>query len=123
MLETIREFAADQLDASGETDETLRRHAARYLEFAAPGSLPFDSDELTQWLPRAEPERANLRAALGWLIEHGTVDERAPARAAPLLAVDPSRAAGRGKRLVGAALWRCRAVTVRSGRARSVEPG
>ena len=75
VLETIREFAAGLVEASGEAEETRRRHAEHYLEFAAPGSLPFDSDELTEWLPRAEPERANLRAALGWLIEHGTPDQ------------------------------------------------
>ena len=75
LLETIREFAAEQLEASGEAEETRRRHAEHYLEFAAPGSLPFDSDELTEWLSRAELDRANLRAALGWLIEHGTPDQ------------------------------------------------
>ena len=81
LLETIREFAAEQLEASGEADETRRRHAEYYLDFAEPGSLPFDTDELTEWLSRAELERANLRAALGWLIEHGTVRPGAPARA------------------------------------------
>jgi predicted ATPase/DNA-binding SARP family transcriptional activator len=75
LLETIREFAAEQLEAEGEADDARRRHAEHYLAFAAPGSLPFDSDELTAWLPRAELERANLRAALGWLLERGTADE------------------------------------------------
>lgn len=75
LLETIREFASGQLEASDEADEARRRHAEHYLEFAAPGSLPFDSDELTEWLPRAELERANLRTALGRLIEHGTPDQ------------------------------------------------
>ena len=63
------------MEASGEADGRRRRHAEYYLEFAAPGSLPFDSDELTEWLSRAELDRANLRAALGWLIEHGTADQ------------------------------------------------
>lgn len=75
LLETIREFAAEQLDAAGEREETRSRHAQHFLSFAEPGSLPFDSDELTEWLPRADSERANLRAALGWLIERGTTDE------------------------------------------------
>ena len=34
LLETIREFAAEQLEASGEADEARRRHAEYYLEFA-----------------------------------------------------------------------------------------
>ena len=50
-------------------------HAEYYLGFAEPGSLPFDSDELTAWLSGAELERANLRVALGWLIEYGTADQ------------------------------------------------
>ena len=75
LLETIREFAAEELEAAGESHETRRRHAEHYLAFAEPGSLPFDSDELTEWLSRAELDRANLRAALGWLLEHGTVDQ------------------------------------------------
>ena len=75
LLETIREFASEELEASGEADEARRRHAERYLDFAEPGSLPFDSDELTAWLSRAELERPNLRAALGWMIEHGTADQ------------------------------------------------
>ena len=75
LLATIREFASEQLDASDEAEETRRRHAGHYLDFAEPGSLPYDSDELTEWLPRAELDRPNLRAALGWLIEHGTADE------------------------------------------------
>jgi predicted ATPase len=75
LLETIREFAAEQLEASGAVREARRRHAEYYLDLAEPGSLPLDSDEATAWLARAEVERANLRAALGWLIEHGTVDQ------------------------------------------------
>ncbi len=75
LLETIREFAAEQLEASEEADGTRRRHAEYYLAFAEPGSLAFDSDELTAWLSRAERDRANLRAALGWLIEQGTADQ------------------------------------------------
>jgi predicted ATPase/DNA-binding SARP family transcriptional activator len=75
LLETIREFAAEQLEAAGEADEVGQRHASHYLAFAEPGSLAFDSEELTAWLPRADADRANLRAALAWLLEHGTVDE------------------------------------------------
>ncbi len=71
MLETIREFAAEQLAASGEADAVRARHAAHYLAFA-------ERYELAQLLPdgdRAlallEEDHANLRAALGWLDERG----------------------------------------------------
>jgi predicted ATPase/DNA-binding SARP family transcriptional activator/Tfp pilus assembly protein PilF len=75
LLETIREYAAEQLEAEDEAAGARSRHAAHYLAFAEPGSQWFDSDELTAWLPRAEAERANLRSALVWLLEHGSVDE------------------------------------------------
>jgi predicted ATPase len=75
LLETIRQYAAEQLEASGEADETRGRHARYYLDFAQPGALHFHVPEQISWLPAAERERANLRAALGWLGEHGTVDE------------------------------------------------
>lgn len=75
LLETIREYAAERLEASGNADEARRRHADYYVNFAQPGSLDLWDDRLTAWLPDAERERANLRAALGWLLEHGTMNE------------------------------------------------
>jgi predicted ATPase len=74
LLETIREFAAEQLDASGAAEETRSRHAGHYLESAEPGSESFDSSVAVAWLSSAWRDRANLLAALGWLIEHGSVD-------------------------------------------------
>lgn len=67
MLETIREFAGEQLERSGEADAMRRRHADHYLalaEAAAP--------EIERGLPQAALERLavehdNLRAALNTL--------------------------------------------------------
>jgi len=72
MLETVREFALEQLTASGETDVIRGRHAAWYLalaeasEPATPGG-----PEQARWLARLEAELPNLRGALGWLEETG----------------------------------------------------
>jgi non-specific serine/threonine protein kinase len=63
MLETIREYAAERLEDSTETDEVRRRHAEHFLalaEEAEPHALRMDAG----WLDRLETEADNLRAAL-----------------------------------------------------------
>ncbi len=71
MLETIREYGLEQLEASGETAATRERHAAYFLaatERLAPslaGAAP------TAALARLEAEHDNLRAALAALVDAG----------------------------------------------------
>jgi predicted ATPase len=63
MLETIREFALERLEASGEAEELRRRHAEYLLalaEEAEPYLWPTQSKE---WLDLLERENDNLRAA------------------------------------------------------------
>jgi predicted ATPase len=64
MLETIREYASERLDESGEADDVRRRYAEHYLAFAenAPPNMRFGPDERTA--RRFEAEHPNLRAAL-----------------------------------------------------------
>ena len=72
MLETIREFALEQLAVHGEETATRKRHAAYYLalaEQAAPD--PPGGRMLEQWLWVLEAEHPNLRAVLTWLAEQG----------------------------------------------------
>ena len=75
MLETIREYAADQLAASGEAEIAFQAQAAYFLAFAerwqAESSLPGDRRRLD----RLEADHANLTAALGWLAETGAEAE------------------------------------------------
>jgi predicted ATPase/class 3 adenylate cyclase len=65
MLETIREYATERLEASGEADELRNRHAEHFLALAeeAEPHLRLDSAE---WADRLEREHDNLRAALDW---------------------------------------------------------
>jgi predicted ATPase/DNA-binding CsgD family transcriptional regulator len=67
MLETIREFALEQLVASGEEAAVRDAHAAWCIEFAET-AMPFWSTcDQNLWVNRCESEHDNLRAALAWL--------------------------------------------------------
>ena len=63
MYETIREFALERLDASGEADEIRRRHADHFLALAEQAA-PHLRQESEEWLDRLEAEHDNIRAAL-----------------------------------------------------------
>jgi predicted ATPase len=67
MLETIREFAAEQI-----TEEVRRRHAGYFLALAEAAEPHLPAYE-REWVDRLEREHDNLRAALDWLeVEHET---------------------------------------------------
>jgi non-specific serine/threonine protein kinase len=66
MLDTIREYGAEQLVAFGGPDELRRRHRDHYLglaEQAAAGSM---TAEQVRWLVRLRQETHNLRVALDY---------------------------------------------------------
>lgn len=68
MLETIREFGLEQLEASGDAPETRRAHAAWYLTVAEAAGPELVGSEQAAWLDRLEREHDNLRVALTWSI-------------------------------------------------------
>jgi predicted ATPase len=67
MFETIREFAIERLEASGEADELRRRHAEHFLAFAEDAE-PHVIRELLRrpgpWVQRIEVEMDNFRSSL-----------------------------------------------------------
>jgi len=67
MLETIREYALEQLAHDKGADALRRRHAEHFLKFAE--SEPVFSQ--AAWLAQLDAERDNLRAALSWSFEAG----------------------------------------------------
>jgi non-specific serine/threonine protein kinase len=69
MLEPIRQFAFEQLSASGEVDAVRSRHAAVLLDLAERASPELDRRDQTAWMLRLDPEHDNFRAALAWLFE------------------------------------------------------
>jgi predicted ATPase/transcriptional regulator with XRE-family HTH domain len=84
LLATLHEYAREQLAAHGEAATIRERHAAHFLQIAEAAEARLQGPEQIAALDELEAEHDNLRAALGWALEH-----------------DPE---GCGLRL-GAALW------------------
>lgn len=74
MLETIREYAAEQLTASGEEPMIRARHAAFFLALAEEAEAHLRGPEQATWLARLDHEHDNLRAALAWALEAGEME-------------------------------------------------
>jgi predicted ATPase/transcriptional regulator with XRE-family HTH domain len=70
MLETIREFAEEELAVSGEAEAIQRSHADLILEFTDRAERGLQSGERTAWSRRAAADLDNVRAALRWSLEH-----------------------------------------------------
>jgi predicted ATPase/class 3 adenylate cyclase/DNA-binding CsgD family transcriptional regulator len=77
MLETIREYGLEMLEASGEMEKTRRAHAAYYLELAEEAEPELVVPRQAMWWERLEREHDSLRAAMRWLTEQErTAQER-----------------------------------------------
>jgi len=66
MLETVREYGLEQLQAAGELHALRRWHAGYFLALAEEADVRLRGPEQRVWLDRLEAEHANLRAALEW---------------------------------------------------------
>ena len=64
MLESLREFVAEQLTAHAEAEETQARHAAHYACLAAQFEASIGLPEERAWVLRAGRHHTDLRAAL-----------------------------------------------------------
>jgi predicted ATPase len=74
MLETIREYAREKLEASLEEASTKRAHAAYCLVLAEEEATEQSGAERAEWLERLGLEHDNFRAGLEWLTEIGDAE-------------------------------------------------
>ncbi len=69
LLETIREYALDRLDAESEREATQRKHTQYYIRLAEQAERYLQGVDQYRWLQRLDRESANLWTALHWTIE------------------------------------------------------
>ena len=77
MLETIRQFAEEQLVAAGEADEMRAAHARYFAGREADVLALWDSPRQREAYTWFTVELANLRAAFRWAADHGDLDSAA----------------------------------------------
>lgn len=85
MLETVREYALEQLAARRGTEEVRRRHAEVFLQLAEHAEREGAAGDHAVWLARLEQENDNLRAALAWSLRQEGAGEIALRLAAALV--------------------------------------
>jgi predicted ATPase/class 3 adenylate cyclase len=126
LLETMREYAGEQLRQRDDVDAWRRRHAEHYTSFAEEAGPALTGPDELSWRPRLHAEDDNLRAAVIWSLESNDADdgELAVRIVAALAhecinepysgvaswahrAADRSRTSTRGRRaaVLGAAAW------------------
>ena len=67
MLETLRQFAVERLEQSGEAADARRRHADYFVGLAEAAEPMLMSTEQRTWQARVEDEHNNIQVALDWL--------------------------------------------------------
>jgi predicted ATPase/transcriptional regulator with XRE-family HTH domain len=71
MLETVREYGRELLDAAGEARPTALAHARYLLGLAEEAEPELTGPQQKRWLDRLERNLDNIRAALAWLCDDG----------------------------------------------------
>ncbi|MDA3624772.1 BTAD domain-containing putative transcriptional regulator [Saccharopolyspora sp. WRP15-2] len=74
MLETVRAFCAEQLDAAGERDALQISHAAHYVDFAESAAPNLHGADQIDWMDRLDADHDNIIAALHRAISSGDAD-------------------------------------------------
>ncbi|MEK6206910.1 MAG: adenylate/guanylate cyclase domain-containing protein [Chloroflexota bacterium] len=77
MLQTMREFAEEQLHASGEADNIHAAHADHFLRFVVVTERQLETADAVAAIHSLEQERENVRAALSWYIERNDFERAA----------------------------------------------
>lgn len=77
LLETIREFALEQLQRHGEVEAARQRHYAFYLQYFRTVDEELRGPKTAVWFARLQREHDNLRAAVQWTLDRNRYDDTA----------------------------------------------
>ncbi len=72
LLETIRQYAADLMTISHESDDMRNRHLDYFLEFAEGAAPHLTGPDQLDWFNRLEIDHNNLRSALEYALQSST---------------------------------------------------
>jgi tetratricopeptide (TPR) repeat protein len=75
MLQTIRDFAAERLEASGEASSIRDRHLKAFIALAQQAQQHLFGPQRKEWLDRLEEDHDNFRAALEWAVASGNAQQ------------------------------------------------
>jgi predicted ATPase/DNA-binding SARP family transcriptional activator len=70
MIETIREYSAEQLEEAGDAELVRRRHAEHLLALGLQAKPELKRANAGAWMVSLEEEHDNFRVALDWSLEH-----------------------------------------------------
>ncbi|HEY7419397.1 MAG TPA: NB-ARC domain-containing protein, partial [Ktedonobacteraceae bacterium] len=74
MLETMREYGQERLAECLEEATARNAHAMHYLALAEQAESEMRKADQVTWFNRLDQENENIRAALSWLLEHGSIE-------------------------------------------------
>ncbi len=77
LLETIREFALEQLQHEDEDEPARQRHYAIYLQRFRSADTHLRGPDAPFWFARLQPEHDNFRAAMQWTINNAFYSDTA----------------------------------------------
>jgi predicted ATPase/DNA-binding CsgD family transcriptional regulator len=75
LLETLRQYAAEQLESVAEAARVRDRHLDWYLALAERADAQLTGPAQSTWLDVLEREHDNIRAALRWCLDSGAIDK------------------------------------------------
>jgi len=75
MLETVRQYGREKLEASADLDPVSLRHAGYYLTLAEEAETGLRGPDQVAYFRRLEGEIANFRAALSWTLDRAEPSE------------------------------------------------
>lgn len=84
MLETVRQYASEKLEESGESEAVQRSHCEHFVSLAHQAEPELRGPKQAEWLETLETEQGNFLAAIAWCSKAKDEAERAYVMARPL---------------------------------------